>query len=154
MRRSMFQHALVAGALVAAGWSGGAAAQTLIVDPQHIAQCLCLEQTVAQRAAEMNARRQAYDQRTAELAQLDQRIARERGMVNEGDPVQVARFRDMVEQRDRLADNIDRVIIGDLQGAVGRYNDQVAAHRGRCGNSFYEQNTLDRVRMTLVCPRG
>ncbi|MCC7276279.1 MAG: hypothetical protein IT561_26670, partial [Alphaproteobacteria bacterium] len=51
MRRSMIQRALVGGSLAAAlVWSGGASAQTLIVDPQHIAHCLCLEQSVAQRA--------------------------------------------------------------------------------------------------------
>ena len=155
MRRTMMQATLIAGSLaLGLGWAGAATAQQVIVDPQQIAQCLCLEQTLAQRGSEMNARRAAYDQRTAELDQLDQRIARDRSMVNEGDPVQVARFRDMIDQRDRIAADLDRGIIGDLQVAVGRYNETVAQHRGLCGSRFYEQNILERVRMTLVCPRG
>ncbi|WP_374448604.1 hypothetical protein [Stella sp.] len=155
MRRTMIERTLIAGSLaLGVAWAGAAAAQQVIVDPQQIAQCLCLEQTLAQRAGEMNARQGAYDQRTADLDQLDRRIARERAMVNESDPVQVARFRDLVDQRDRMAGDLDRGVIGDLQVAVGRYNETVAQHRTFCGNRFYEQNVLDRVRMTLVCPRG
>ena len=155
MRRTMIEKTLIAGSLaLGLAWTGGAAAQQVIVDPQQIAQCLCLEQTLAQRGSEMNARRAAYDQRTAELDQLDRRIAGERGMVNAADPIQVARFRDLVDQRDRMAADLDRGVISDLQVAVGRYNETVAQHRTYCGNRFYEQNILERVRMTLVCPRG
>lgn len=155
MRRTMIEKTLIAGSLaLGLAWAGGAAAQQVIVDPQQIAQCLCLEQTLSQRASEMNARQAAYDQRTADLDQLDRRISRERGMVNEADPVQVARFRDLIDQRDRIAADLDRGVIGDLQVAVGRYNETVAQHRGLCGSRFYEQNVLERVRMTLVCPRG
>ena len=155
MRRTMIEKTLIAGSLaLGLAWAGAAAAQQVIVDPQQIAQCLCLEQTLAQRASEMNARQAAYDQRTAELDQLDRRIARDRGMVNETDPVQVARFRDLIDQRDRIAADLDRGVIGDLQVAVGRYNETVGQHRTFCGSRFYEQNVLERVRMTLVCPRG
>lgn len=155
MRRTMIERTLIAGSLaLGLAWTGAAVAQQVIVDPQQIAQCLCLEQTLAQRASEMNARQAAYDQRTADLDQLDRRIARDRAMVNEADPVQVARFRDLIDQRDRMAGDLDRGVIGDLQVAVGRYNETVAQHRTFCGNRFYEQNVLDRVRMTLVCPRG
>lgn len=155
MRRTMIERTLIAGSLaLGLAWAGAAAAQQVIVDPQQIAQCLCLEQTLAQRASEMNARQAAYDQRTADLDQLDRRIARDRAMVNETDPIQVARFRDLIDQRDRMAGDLDRGVIGDLQVAVGRYNETVAQHRTFCGNRFYEQNVLDRVRMTLVCPRG
>jgi hypothetical protein len=152
----MIERTLVAGSLaLGMAWAGAAAAQQqVIVDPQQIAQCLCLEQTLAQRASDMNVRRAAYDQMVAQLDQLDQRIARERAMVNESDPVQVARFRDVLDQRDRLAADLDQRVIGDLQVAVGRYNETVAQHRGSCGHRFYEQNVLERVRMTLVCPRG
>ncbi|BBK33296.1 hypothetical protein EDC65_4079 [Stella humosa] len=155
MRRTMIEKSLVAGALaLGLAWAGAAAAQQVIVDPQQIAQCLCLEQTLAQRASEMNASRAAYDQRTADLDQLDQRIQRDRGMVNESDPAQVARFRDMIDRRDRLAADVDGGVIGALQVSVGRYNETVAQHRNMCGSRFYEQNVLERVRMTLVCPRG
>ncbi len=155
MRRTLIERTLAAGSLaLGMAWAGGAAAQQVIVDPQHIAQCLCLEQTLAQRASEMNARRGAYDQLVAQLDQLDQRIARDRPMVNETDPLQVARFRDVLDQRDRMAADLDRGVIGDLQMSVGRYNETVAQHRASCGSRFYEQNILERVRMTLVCPRG
>ena len=103
MRRTLIERTLAAGSLaLGMAWAGGAAAQQVIVDPQHIAQCLCLEQTLAQRASEMNTRRSAYDQLVAQLDQLE----------------------------------------------------TVAQHRASCGNRFYEQNVLERVRMTLVCPRG
>ena len=49
MRRTMIERTLIAGSLaLGLAWVGAASAQQVIVDPQQIAQCLCLEQTLAQ----------------------------------------------------------------------------------------------------------
>ncbi|MGE0725851.1 MAG: hypothetical protein AB7O45_15860 [Alphaproteobacteria bacterium] len=146
---------LTAAAILAAGIAGAApaTAQQVITDPQQIAACLCLEQSIAQNGADMGHRRQMFDQRTGELMQLDQQIQRERPQVNESDPVQVARFRDLLERRDRLAQAIDGPMIADLQASIARYNLPVEEHRIRCLGRYYDDMVMNQVRLTLACPR-
>jgi len=133
--------------------AGPATAQPLLTNPQEIAHCLCVEQALSQRASEMSFRRQAYEQRSAELAELDRRIAQERRLVNESDPFQVASFRDLVERRDRLAGLVDNQLIPDLQASVGTYNAAVDEHRARCTGRSYDPTVTARVQASLVCPR-
>lgn len=145
---------VVAAAITAAAIAGAvpAGAQQVIVSPQEVATCVCLEQIIAQRGQDMGYRRQVFDQRTGELMQLDQRIQRERPLVNESDPVQVARFRDMLERRDQLAQTLDGPAITDLQMSIARYNQPVEEHRIRCLGRFYDDAVLKQVRMNLSCP--
>src|SRR5689334_14177794 len=87
----------------------------------EIAACLCLRQAVDALGAQMSGGRQSYDQTLAELARLDAQLERERGSIDVNDPASVARFRQLLQQRDAVYRRSSGAMITDLTGVVGRY---------------------------------
>ena len=67
----------------------------------EIAACLCLRQSMDALGADMSARQRSYDEIRGELTRLDAQMERERGGLDVNNPQSVARFRQLLQQRDR-----------------------------------------------------
>ena len=117
-----------------------------------IAACLCLNRTVDALGAEMAAKRQSYQSIQSELARLDEQLQRERAGMDVNDAAAVARFRQLLAQRDAAFRRSTGPAAADLGSATGRYNASVQDYNARCANRPRDPGLLARVQATLVCP--
>jgi hypothetical protein len=67
-------------------------------------------------------------------------------------PQSVARFRQLLGQRDAVFQRSTSLAAGDLAGATERYNARVNEYNARCANRPRDPVLLDRVQATLSCP--
>jgi len=118
----------------------------------EIAACLCLEQAVQILGAEMTARQGAYEASRAEVARLDEQLQGARAGLDVNDPQAVARFRQLLEQRDTAFGRSSGAAFGEFNTAVERYNFRVNEFNARCANRPRNPVLLNQVRATLICP--
>jgi hypothetical protein len=78
----------------------GAAKAQVPPEVADITACLCLQREVSALSADMNAKKQALDTLTQQLADLDSQLARERSALNVNNPDAVARYKALLERRD------------------------------------------------------
>ena len=95
--------------------------------------CLCLKQALDNASTDMVAKNSALAAARAELDQLDQQLSAARSSVNVNDPDAVARFRQLLEQRDVAAQRASGATLTDSQAATAAYNDAVNAYNNQCG---------------------
>jgi hypothetical protein len=131
-----------------------AAAQVPPPSPEaaEIAACLCLAQGAAARSADMAAQQQSYDAVRDELARLDSQLQSERAGMDVNNPQSVARFRQVLEQRDAAFQRSTSLATGDLNSAIERYNHGVNEYNARCADRPRDPILLGRVQATLSCP--
>jgi len=118
----------------------------------EIAHCLCLGQAVSALHADMDAKQRAYDAVRDELARLDAELQRARAGMNVDDPQSVARFRQLLEQRDAAFKRQTGLVTGELSDATARYNTRVGEYNSRCANRPRNPELLSQVQATLSCP--
>lgn len=118
----------------------------------EIAACLCLGQAVAALSADMTAKQRSYDSVQDELTRLDAQLATERARIDVDNPQSVARFRQLLEQRDAAFRRSTNLATGDLSRAIERYNARVNEYNSRCANRPRNPELLGRVQATLSCP--
>src|SRR5579883_2685498 len=87
--------------------AGAAAAQQAPRPPAELVSCLCLQQSLAHQNETITAKRQAFDKRRQELAQLDAEVEAQRPQVNVNDAAAVAAFRQLLERRDAAQQAVD-----------------------------------------------
>ena len=131
-----------------------AAAQAPPASPEagEIAACLCLGQAVSALSADTAGRQGSYAAVQDELTRLDAQLQSERAGMDVNNPQSVARFRQLLEQRDAAFQRSTRLATGDLAGATERYNARVNEYNARCANRPRDPVLLDRVQATLSCP--
>jgi hypothetical protein len=141
-------------AVAACAAASPAAAQAPPPSPEaaEIAACLCLGQAVAALSADTAARQGSYAAVQEELARLDAQLQSERAGMDVNNPQSVARFRQLLQQRDAAFQRSTRLATGDLAGAIGRYNARVSEYNARCANRPRDPVLLGRVQATLSCP--
>jgi hypothetical protein len=118
----------------------------------EIATCLCLGQAVSALSADAAARQSSYAAVQDELTRLDAQLQSERAAIDVNNPQSVARFRQLLEQRDAAFQRSTSLATGDLAGAVERYNARVNEYNARCANRPRDPVLLGRVQATLSCP--
>ncbi len=121
-------------------------------EPADIAACLCLGQTVTTLNADMTAQQQAYAAARGELTRLDAQLESARAGMDVNDPASVARFRQLLEQRDAAFRRSTGLVTGDLNRAIARYNARVNDYNARCANRPRNPELLAQVQATLSCP--
>jgi hypothetical protein len=124
----------------------------LLVDPNDVRQCLCLERAIGTLNQEVGARGRIYEDSTRELQQLDAEIDRRRQSMNTENPADVDAFRQMFDRRQALYGRVHGELIGDYQGVVERYNRSVADFNRSCSGKSYHPPTVATVQPTLSCP--
>jgi len=129
-----------------------AAAQAPLSPEAEIAACLCLGQAVAALSADTTARQSSYAAVQDELTRLNAQLQSERAAMDVNNPQSVARFRQMLGQRDAAFQRSTSLATGDLAGAVERYNARVNEYNARCANRQRDPVLLGRVQATLSCP--
>jgi len=117
-----------------------------------IAACLCLRQAVDVLGADMAAKQRSRDELNAELARLDAEMQRARAGMDVNNPAAVARFRQLLEQRDAAFRRSTGLVTGDLGSATSRYNARVNEYNTRCANRPRDPGLLASVQATLSCP--
>jgi len=142
---------LWAGVAVAAA-SPAAAQAPPFPEASEIAACLCLGQAVAALSADTAAPQSSYAAVQDELTRLDAQLQSERAAMDVNNPQSVARFRQLLQQRDAAFQRSTRLATGDLAGAVERYNARVNEYNARCANRPRDPVLLGRVQATLSCP--
>jgi hypothetical protein len=118
----------------------------------EIAGCLCLGRDIGVARADMAAKRRAYNEMRSDLTRLDQRLQRERAALDVNDPDAVARFRQMLQQRDALFRRSTGPEASELATAVSRYNATSNDYNARCANQPRDPVLLAQVQATLACP--
>ena len=160
MRRSIgCRAAILCGAMLWAGVaavaaSSPAAAQAPPASPEaaEIAACLCLGQAVSALGANMAGQQNEYAAARDELARLDARLESERAGMDVNNPESVARFRQVLAQRDAAFQRSTNLATGELAGATERYNARVNEFNARCANRPRDPRLLEQVQSTLSCP--
>ena len=121
-------------------------------EASEIAACLCLKQAVDTLGAQMAGGRQSYDQTLSELSRLDAQLDQERASLNVNDPAAVARFRQLLQQRDALYRRSSGPVLTDVSEVVSRYNARVNEYNARCADRPRNPALIASVQATLICP--
>ncbi|HEY8873232.1 MAG TPA: hypothetical protein VIM52_09405 [Stellaceae bacterium] len=121
-------------------------------EANEIAACLCLGQAVSALGADTTGRQRSYAAVQDELARLDAQLQSERAGIDVNNPQSVARFRQLLGQRDAAFQRSTSLASGDLAGAVERYNARVNEYNARCADRPRDPVLLGRVQATLSCP--
>ncbi len=137
--------------LVAALAPGAARAQ---VPPEaaEITACLCLQRAVSALSAEMNAKNQALNAVTQQLADLDSQLARDRSTINVNNPDAVARYKALLERRDGAYRQSIGPVHAEAEQATARYNVRVSEYNARCANRPFNSAIVAQIQINLVCP--
>jgi len=72
--------------------------------------------------------------------------------MNVNDPAAVARFRQLLEQRDAAFRRSTGLVTGDLSSATSRYNARVNEYNTRCASRPRDPGLVASVQATLSCP--
>ncbi len=125
---------------------------SVLTDPKEIAFCLCLEQSVAAKAAEMRSLGAVYSEETRQLAAMNADIDRKRPLVDVQNQAQIDAFKGLLEQRDAALDKYQWSTLPKYQASVARYNDKVDMVLKRCSGHPLDQAALDQAKQKLSCP--
>jgi len=131
---------------------GAVPAPALSGEAADIAACLCLRQAVDTLGADMAAQQRSRDAVNDELTRLDAELQAARAGMDVNDPAAVARFRQMLAQRDAAFRRSTGLVTGDLSSVTARYNARVNEYNVRCANRPRDPGLLASVQATLVCP--
>ena len=131
---------------------GAAPAPGLSGEAGDIATCLCLGQAVTTLNADMTAQQSAYAAAREELTRLDAQLQSARAGMDVNDPAAVARFRQLLEQRDATFRRQSGLATGDLNSAINRYNARINEYNARCANRPRNPDLIAQVQARLSCP--
>jgi len=114
--------------------------------------CVCLRIAVDALAADLAAKRQAYDGMQAEIGQIDNQLAAERDTMDVNNPASVARFRQLLERRDMLFQQSKGPGFSELSAATDRYGARVQQYNAGCAGRPMDPGLLAQARATGACP--
>lgn len=155
MRSSVISRGMVlAAGLVLAGPALAQMAPAPPSEAADIASCLCLQQRVNTLGADMNGRQKSYREAQEDLARIDAELRSARSGMDVNNPEAVARFRQLVEQRDAAFRRSSGLAGGELARITEHYNASVNEYNARCANRPRDPRLLQSVQATLACPPG
>jgi hypothetical protein len=131
-----------------------AAAKAQVLPPEmaEITACLCLQRAVSAFSADMNAKKQALDTVTRQLADLDSQLARERSTLDVNNSDAVARYKALLQRRDAAYRQSIGPVHADATQATARYNARVSEYNARCANRPFNSAIVAQMQVNLVCP--
>jgi cob(I)alamin adenosyltransferase len=151
-----FLHSTIVGLSVLLAGAGARAQVPPPVVPApetaEISACLCLQQAVAVRSAEMKQKNQALDAITHQLADLDAQLAQARANLNINNPDAVARYKALLERRDDAYRQSIGPVHDDAAQATARYNARVNEYNARCANRPFNSALVAEMQAHLSCP--
>jgi len=150
MRRSTMRFVFMLMIGVAAGVAAFPAAAQVPVPAGP--NCVCLRIAVDALAADLAAKRQAYDGMQAEIGQIDNQLAAERNTMDVNNPASVARFRQLLERRDMLFQQSKGPGFSELSAATDRYGARVQQYNAGCAGRPMDPGVLAQARATGACP--
>jgi len=152
MGSAMRMRAAVLWAGVAAVAAASAAAQAPPPGGEagEIAACLCLMQAIDTLGPDVSAKQRTLDGVRDELARLDAQLQSARAGMDVNDPAAVARFRQLLEQRDAAFRRSTGLVTGDLGSATARYNARVNEYNARCASRPLDLGSVAPA--ALRCP--
>ncbi len=133
--------------------AAAAAAQQVERSPQAIESCLCMEQSVAQLNAQVQAQSRAYEDKRQAFQALDSQVQASRPQVNVNNQSDVDSFKRLLEKRDEAADALAGSATSGYAEAVARYNEAVASYNAQCAGKAYDPDQLAQVKSALNCPK-
>jgi hypothetical protein len=124
------------------------------VAPQasEIATCLCLNRDIGVLGANMSTKQHTHEQVRAELARLDAQLENERSRMDVNNPDAVARFRQLLAERDAMFRRSTGPVANDLSGTTAHYNGKVNEYNARCANQPRDPNLVAQIQSSLTCP--
>jgi hypothetical protein len=131
------------------------AAKAQVPPPPEVADvraCLCLQQAVSTLSAQMNAKNQALDAVTRQLADLDSQLARDRSALNVNNPDAVARYKALLERRDAAYRQSIGPVHTEAEQATAGYNARVNEYNAHCANRPFNSAIVAQMQVNLVCP--
>jgi hypothetical protein len=139
---------------LAAMFASGAARAQVPLPPEmaEVRACLCLPQAIAASSADMNAKKQALDTVTRQLADLDSQLARDKSTINVNNPDAVARYKALLERRDAAYRQSIGPVHADAEQATARYNARVSEYNAHCTNRPLNPAIVAQMQVNLVCP--
>jgi hypothetical protein len=144
--------ALALGSSLVTALASGATRAQVPPEAAEITACLCLQQAVSTLSAEMNAKNQALDTVTRQLADLDAQLARDRSTINVNSPDAVARYKALLERRDAAYRQSVGPVHADAERATARYNARVNEYNAHCANRPFNSAIVAQMQVNLVCP--
>jgi hypothetical protein len=154
MRAALFVYAAVTAIAVGAAGTPASAQMTapLPSEAAEIGACVCLKEASDALAADMAAKQNALVETRRELEQATVNLDAERARMNVNNPEAVARFRQLLEQRDALFRRANGSLFTETRTAVERYNARVNEYNARCANRPTDPVLAARIRSTMTCP--
>jgi len=140
------------GFLLAAALAPAIADAQVPPGPSEIAACLCLQRDVSTLSAEMNAKNQAFNAVTQQLAGLDAQLVRDRSSMDVNNPDAVARYKALLERRDAAYRQSIGPVHDEAGQATARYNARVNEYNAHCANQPFNSAMVQQVQVNLVCP--
>jgi len=139
---------------LAAVLAPGAAKAQVPLPPEmaEIRGCLCLQQAISAFSADMNAKKQALDSVTRQLADLDSQLARDKSTINVNNPDDVARYKALLERRDATYRQSVGPVHADAEQATAGYNARVSEYNAHCTNRPLNPAIVAQLQVNLVCP--
>lgn len=120
---------------------------------EEVGVCLCLEQAMKDRQAEMDLRQGILKERENELERLGMEIQVRRASMNPEDAQAIADLKAMIERQNSLRLLMSRDIVPSYQESVAAYNRTVAAYNESCANKrIYKPDVEKLQQQGLQCP--
>ncbi len=131
-----------------------AAAQELTppLSLEAVHNCLCLEQEMSRRTADMEVRGGILKERESELQRLGMEIEVKRAAMSPGDEVAMAELKMLIDRQQALRDLMRRDIMPSYQDSVRGYNDTIAEYNASCAGRRIYQPDIDKLQGNLQCP--
>ena len=152
MRHSMVRCLAVLAAGLAAGAIASSTPARAQVPAAPMLDCACLSLAVEALGADLAAKRQAYDGLQGEIGQLDNQLQSERSRMDVNNPADVARFRQLLAQRDALFQRSTGPVFSDLSQATDRYGVRAQEFNARCTGRPLDPSLVAQARATRACP--
>ena len=129
-----------------------AAAVEILHTPDAIRVCLCLDQAVTSRSAELNQESDKYDGEEKALAELKTQAETTRQHLDAANMAQRDTLARMLEQRDAAARRFATETTPHYNAIVDLYNEAAGAFNRACGDKAYDWSVLPQVQSALSCP--
>lgn len=125
-------------------------AQPLSLEAVH--NCLCLQQQMSSRNAEMELRAGILQEREGELERLGMEIQVKRAAMAPGDQMAIAELKSLIDRQQALRELMRRDIMPSYQDSVRGYNETSAEYNASCAGRRIYQPDIDKLQGNLQCP--
>lgn len=157
MRRTIINGVtmLVGGVLIGLGSLGGTQAWAqdhITTSLPAVQECLCAERAVSLLTERVRVAKRRYNEARRQSDSLSQQVEEARGRVNTDNRDDIEAFRGLLARRDAAAQAF-RDESQRYAAMVARFNAAAADNNAACTGRLFDQEEVESVKSTLVCPR-